>query len=77
MNIWLVLFAVAVLSFGSIGYHSGLTGARRSPAVLPLAVIFAAVMWMVVDLDRPQEGLLRVSQQPMIDLRATMDEPAP
>lgn len=77
MIIWLVLFTVAAFSFGSMGYHSGLTGARRSPAVLPLAVIFAAVIWMVIDLDRPQEGLLRVSQQPMTDLRTTMDEPTP
>jgi hypothetical protein len=76
-SIWLVLFAVAALSFGSMGYQSGLTGARRSPAVFPLALIFAAVMWMVIDLDRPQDGLLRVSQQPMIELRSTMDEPKP
>ena len=68
-SIWLVLFAVSALAFGSMGYHSGLTGARRTPAVFPLALIFATVMWMVIDLDRPQEGLLRVSQQPMIDLR--------
>jgi hypothetical protein len=74
-SIWLVMFAVATLSFGSMGYHSGLTGARRSPAVVPLTLIFAIVMWMVIDLDRPQEGLLRVSQRPLIELRATMDEP--
>jgi hypothetical protein len=74
-SIWFVLFAVSALSFGSMGYHSGLTGARRSPAVFPLALIFATVLWMVIDLDRPQEGLLRVSQQPLIELRSTMDEP--
>jgi len=71
--VWLVLFAVAGLSFGTMGYHIGLSGARRSPAVWPVAFTFAAVMWMVVDLDRPQEGLLRVSQQPLIDLRSSMD----
>jgi hypothetical protein len=74
-SIWFVLFAVSALSFGSMGYHSGLTGARRSPAVFPLALIFATVLWMVIDLDRPQEGLLRVSQQPLIELRSTMNEP--
>jgi hypothetical protein len=73
--VWAVLFAVAILSFGSMGYAGGLTGARRSPAVLAVALIFAAVIWLVIDLDRPQEGLLRVSQQPMIELRASMDEP--
>ena len=57
--VWLVLFTVAMLSFGSMGYNSGLTGAARSPMVFPLALTFAVVMWMVVDLDRPQEGLMR------------------
>jgi hypothetical protein len=71
--VWLVLFAVAALSFGSLGYSSGLSGARRTPAVWPLALTFAFVMWMVVDLDRPQGGRLRVSQQPLIDLRGSMD----
>jgi len=75
--VWLVLFAVAVLSFGSMGYQSGLTGVRRSPVTLPLALAFAVVMWMVVDLERPQEGLLRVSQKPMLELRSTMTESKP
>ncbi len=75
--IWLVLFGAAVLSFGCMGYFGGLTGGGRSPAVLSLALVFAAVMWLVIDLDRPQEGLLRVSQQPLVDLRATMEEAKP
>jgi hypothetical protein len=77
MTVWLVLFTVAALSFGSLGYHSGLTGARRSPIVLTLAITFAFVLWMVIDLDRPLEGFLRISQQPMIELRSTMNEPKP
>jgi hypothetical protein len=75
--VWLVLVLVAALSFGAMGYHSGLTGKSRSPAVLPVAVTFAAVIWMVVDLDRPQEVLLRVSQQPLFELSSTMEEPKP
>ena len=70
--VWGVLFAVTVLSFGTMGYQSGLTGKSRSPAVLAIALTFATVLWLVVDLDRPRQGLLRVSQQPMIDLRNTM-----
>lgn len=75
--VWLVLFTVAILSFGSTGYNSGLTGAGRSPMVVPLALAFAIVMWMVVDLDRPQEGLLCVNQKPMIELRSMMSETTP
>jgi hypothetical protein len=75
--VWLVLFMVAILSFGSMGYNSGLTGAGRSPVALPMALAFAIVMWMVVDLDRPQAGLLRVSQKPLVELRSTMGEAKP
>jgi hypothetical protein len=72
ITVWGVLFAVAVLSFTSLGYHGGLAGTRRSPAVLAVAVTFAVVLWLVVDLERPSEGLLRVSQQPMIELQKSM-----
>jgi hypothetical protein len=34
-------------------------------------------MILVADLDRPREGMLRVSQQALVDLRATMEEPHP
>lgn len=71
--VWGVLFAVALLSFFAMGYQAGLTRARRSPAVVLIALSFSAVVWLVADLDRPGEGFLRVTQQPMIDLRNSMD----
>ncbi len=73
--VWAVLLAVAGLSFGAMGYREGLTGTGRSPAVLVIALTFAAMIWLVVDLDRPQQGFLRVSQQPMIELRNSMAAP--
>jgi hypothetical protein len=33
------------------------------------------VIMLIVDLDRPFGGLLRTSQQPLIDARAGMTEP--
>lgn len=77
VTVWVVLFGVSVLSFGAMGYHGGLTGTTRSPSVLAMALTFAAVIWLVADLDRPHQGLLRVSQQAMIDLRNTMAAPSP
>ena len=61
----------------AMGYHSGMTGSHRSLVVLAIVLTFSAVMLLIADLDRPQEGLLRVSQQPLIDLRKTMDSPGP
>jgi uncharacterized membrane protein len=46
---------------------------RRSPAILPVAVTFAVVIWLIADLDRPQEGTLPLSQQALVDVRASME----
>ena len=73
-SIWAALYLVAVMAFGAMGYHAGLVGARRFRVVLPLALTFSAVLLLIADLDRPQEGLFRVSQQSLEDLRKLMSE---
>lgn len=73
LPVWIVLFAVGLLSFLTMGYQAGLTRAIRSPATIVLALSFGTVVWLVVDLDRPREAFLRVSQQPMIDVRRMME----
>ncbi len=75
-TIWLVLLSVALMSFLAVGYQEGLAGANRSPALLLVATTFAAVLWLLVDLDRPGEGALRVSQHPMREVREMMQPPA-
>ena len=75
--IWVALFAVAVLSLAAMGYHAGLAGTSRSLADLAVAFTFSAVIGLIADLDRPQEGVLKVSQQALIDLRQSMQVPRP
>jgi hypothetical protein len=72
LTFWVALFSVALLAFLAMGYHEGLTTATRSPAVAVVTLTFAVVLWLIVDLDRPDEGFLRVSQAPMIDVRKMM-----
>lgn len=74
LTVWLVLLAVAVTSFAAVGYHAGLVATARSPATPAVCLAFAAVIWLVADLERPQAGMLRVSQQPMLDLRNSMGD---
>jgi hypothetical protein len=76
-TIWVALFAMAVISLSAMGYHSGLTKTRRSPVLVAVALMFAITIWLIADLDHPQQGLIRVSQQPMIDLTNTMAAPGP
>jgi hypothetical protein len=76
-SMWLVLFSLTALGMASVGYLSGLAGAKRSPEMPILTVAFAAVLFLIVDLDRGYEGLLKVSQQSMIDLERTMQADSP
>jgi hypothetical protein len=71
-TIWIALYSIAFFAFGTMGYHGGLGAANRSFALIAVAIIFSAVVWLIMDLDTAQEGTLRVSQQSMVDLRDSM-----
>jgi hypothetical protein len=71
--IWAVLYLITMLSMAAMGYHIGLTGTLRPLAVPFLALVFAAVIQLIADLDRPFAGMITVDQQAMIDLRNSMD----
>lgn len=77
LTIWLALFSLDVLGMASVGYQAGLSATRRSPEMLILTLAFATVLYLNVDLDRAHEGLLHVSQQPMINLYDTMQAAQP
>lgn len=71
--LWATLYLITMLTMAGVGYHEGLSKSTRSLAIVVLVLTFSAIMTLVADLDRPQEGLLTVSQQAMIDLRKMMD----
>jgi hypothetical protein len=75
--IWVGLFAVAALSLAVMGYHAGMVGTRRSLAILAVAFTFSVVIELIADLDRPQEGVLKVNQQALLDLQRSMNVPTP
>jgi hypothetical protein len=69
MVLWLLLGAITLFSMAGVGYHEGVTKSRRSLATLLMVFSFSSIGTLIVDLDRPQDGFLKVSQQPLIDLR--------
>ena len=77
MIIWAGLFALALLGMAAVGYQAGLAATRRSPAMFALVLAFAGVLYLIADLDRPHEGLLRVSQQALIDVQKSMQTTKP
>ena len=74
-EIWVVLYCTTIISMVAIGYHTGVAGSRRSNARLFLALSFALVFALIASLDRPDSGVLVVTQQPLIDLRQIMAAP--
>jgi hypothetical protein len=52
-----------------VGYEFGGTGHRHPLSEALLIVSITMVMAVIVELDRPHSGVIRVSQQPLIDLQ--------
>ena len=58
------------LPLGFTGYATGLDARRTRPPVYIVGLLVAVVILLIVDLDRPSGGFIKVSQQPMIDTAA-------
>lgn len=70
--IWVGVYGLAMLSMAAVGYQAGIATTRRSPMMLGLVLTFSVVLLLIADLDRGQEGFLRVSQESMLDLQKSI-----
>jgi hypothetical protein len=52
-----------------VGYDFGIGGHRHLFSEAMLIAVITVVLGVIVDLDRPHSGVVRVSQQPLIDLQ--------
>lgn len=74
-SIWGSLFLITLLGMAAIGYQSGIAGKRNWIMWGILATSFAIVITIIADLDRPAEGILKVSKKPLIDLAKKIGQP--
>ena len=74
---WQVLYGTAVLTFFLVGLVSSADGKRNAVVWILLALVLAAVLMLIADLDRSQGGVLTVSQQALWDLQRQFGVPAP
>jgi hypothetical protein len=74
-TVLLLLIIGAVLAVGMVGFNAGLSRKRSMIGAIALIVILGAVITLIVDLDRPRDGFLQVSQQPLIDLQEQIGPP--
>jgi len=66
-----VTWALLIITFFSmltLGYHFGISGKGSYRINLLISAVFAMVMFLIFALDRPETGLARLSQKPVISL---------
>ena len=61
------------LSAGLVGYSAGLNGRRSLAIAIILIVALGTVIALVIDVDRPADGLIETSQQPLISLQQSIE----
>jgi hypothetical protein len=68
----LMLWGVGLLSMGLTSYSCSLAGWRHYVATALMALLIASVIGLIMDIDRPQRGFIRVSQKSILMLQETM-----
>lgn len=72
--VWLLVLVVAGIGCCSCGYGAGASGSRSSFSNAMLPLLIAVVITLIADLDRPRQGLVGISQQPLLDLKASLSD---
>jgi hypothetical protein len=73
--IWYALYCLAILAMALLGYRAGISGRRSIVAVMTTVLAFSTVIVLIADIDRPQQGIVTVSQQAMLDLQDKLRAP--
>jgi hypothetical protein len=68
-TVLMLLLLGSIVTLGMVGYNAGLTRRRSPLTAVVLIIALGAVTTLVVDLDRPREGFVKVNQQPLVDLQ--------
>lgn len=74
-GVWLLLLLVAGFGCFTSSYGSGAEGARSAFTAYLLPGLIAVVIMLVFDLSHSRQGIIGISQQPMLDLQSSMSAP--
>jgi hypothetical protein len=73
-SVFLALYILAAVGLGFVGYGQGVSRHRHFFVTVILAILISTVITLIADLDRPRRGLIKVSQQSMIELRQSLQK---
>jgi hypothetical protein len=68
----LLLLSCSLVSVASVGYGCGVAGKRNVVLTTSLTFLISGALWATIDMDHPRKGLIRVGQQPMLDLQKSI-----
>ncbi|HYJ05171.1 MAG TPA: hypothetical protein VEX43_08555 [Chthoniobacterales bacterium] len=70
--VWLLLFgALTVITV--LGFFGGLGNHRGLPARIAVTLLLCGTIYVTLDLDKPHQGLITVSQSPMLHLEERLN----
>jgi hypothetical protein len=61
-----LLLTVSILAVGAVGYGFGLAGTRQFAVSFMLLATWTLAIVLIIDVDRPQAGQVRVSPTPLV-----------
>jgi hypothetical protein len=59
-----VLGIIGFVSMYLLGYHLGMSGKISRWAMFLFGITFAGILWLIFALDRPEQGLIQISDAP-------------
>jgi hypothetical protein len=72
-----LVFMVAIVTIGFVGYGRGLVGRRHFVSTAITAALVVLVLTIILDLDRPRRGLITVSQSSLERLQEVLRQVQP
>ena len=78
VTVFYVLYVILFFSMFVLGYQFGISGKGSFKINVLMALIFAAVMFLITALDRTETGLVKINQKPLYTLQDQLhDKQAP
>jgi hypothetical protein len=71
-GVWIIVMAVAAVGCWTSTYSGGASGVRSRLTGVMLPLLVSLVMLLIFDLTNERHGLIHISQQPLIDVQASI-----
>ncbi|MBK8017623.1 MAG: hypothetical protein IPK20_13515 [Betaproteobacteria bacterium] len=73
----LLLFVTFLMASAIVGYSAGLSSHRASFVTYVLVALITVLVFVILDLDRPRRGFIRISQHSLLELQAAVHQNEP